>query len=334
MENLPFSKENKQEKYEFFTLKEQRNNIFEASKGVAEYMKENSISNLLIADRSARLVYIGVKKYFEHTYPKDKVPNMYFLNPKGFKAIENLDSKEIYKTIVHCENQKEPYETTNEIRSKNEIQEEFKNTYKQLEEEKEKPVLIFDMCSHSGDSLKHIKTTLEEEGFSNLKFLTFNPPDEKSKIQSDSILKKEKTCEIFGQDRIVEKTFKHVHSTKNENPEQKERSIKLRKEIIKIINDYLSGKETFSYSENDQKADNLLILKGRIYKNKKEELELLIQRKNELSEEIEKMQDKIDYDDPKEISVMNDIISIKSNLERLIKEKEKILKEIEEEIKN
>lgn len=275
------SKEQKHQ-YEFFKTKTSRENLFKASKGISEYILEKKIPNIFILDRSSRPVYLGIKKYFEHEHPKEKVPNIYFINPKGTKAIENMGEDEITETIIHSKNQNGPDETVFDIRKTEEISKDFQETYKELIKQKDQPILVFDTCAHTGGSLKHVENTLKNEDFQEIKFLTFNPPDKNSVIQSDSIEKEEHGCNVFSEDKMVEKTFKSVLSTKNSNKEKIDQSIRLRKEIIEIMEDFLSNQETLPSTEEKEQE----ILEIRIKNDTT--IKELMKQKIKLFEEQEK----------------------------------------------
>ncbi len=164
------------------------------------------------------------------------------MNPKGFKAKELLSQYEIENIIRDCEWKDDVSESPKQVKSKEEILEEFEDVYHELMLDKEKPVLVFDTCIHSGNSLSPVKKTLEQAGFSNIKIGAVNPVDDYSKVNTDFYITKkepEKGCYPFDRDRIIEKTFDHVYSQKTQNLQKRERSILLRKEIKRIMGDFL-----------------------------------------------------------------------------------------------
>jgi len=228
--------------YEFFDNEEGRQEVFDFSKKIAEYLKSESIPNLVIIDRSSRPLYIGVKEYLKSKYPTEKMPNIYFMNPKGFKAKEELSQEEIDEIIQDCVWKEDLNESPRQVRSKEEIIEEFKGTYKELMKDKEKPVLVFDTCIHSGDSLNPVKQSMINSGFSDIKIGAITESPGNSKVKTDFHVtnrRPENGCYPFDRDRIIEKTFDHVYSKKTEDPKKREKSIKLRKEIKRIMRDFL-----------------------------------------------------------------------------------------------
>ncbi|NTW14252.1 MAG: hypothetical protein HGA31_04455 [Candidatus Moranbacteria bacterium] len=224
--------------YEFFNDMTERRELFEFSKAVAEYLRSENIPNLVILDRSSRPLYIGVREYLRSMYPDEPLPNIYFLNPKGFKNREDLTRDEIMGIMMDSAFKEDVVEGPNTIRSQGEILDEFHETYKRLLDDKDKPVLMFDTCIHSGDSVRYIKKAFDEAGFSDLRIGAINPADPDSGIRTDFYVttrEAEKGCYPFDQDRIIEKTFNHVYSRATDNQERRQQSIRLRREIQMII---------------------------------------------------------------------------------------------------
>lgn len=233
--------ETKPQHYEFFEDKEERQELFNYSKAISEYLREEEISNLIIVDRSSRPLYVGVREYLRSRYPDEKMPNMYFVNPKGFKAKEDETQTEIIDAI-HDYIWKKDVEEPDEVRNRKDIMREFSETYTRLMNDKKNPVLLFDTCIHSGESLKPIKKVLDKLGFSDVRIGAVNPSDVGSKVKTDFYIttqEPEKGCYPFDRDKIIEKTFNHVYSQKTKDPNKEERSIRLRKEISQIMKDYL-----------------------------------------------------------------------------------------------
>jgi hypothetical protein len=242
-----FEKNTKEERpdYELFDDKDERKEVFEYSKRISEYLRSEKIADLIIIDRSSRPLYIGVREYLKAKYPEEKLPGIYFMNPKGFKAKEELSQSEIDEIIQDCVWKDDLVEFPRQVRSKEEILEELENTYKDLMKDKEKPVLVFDTCIHSGDSLSPVKQTLLDSGFSDIKIGAINPSDSNSKVSTDFYITRErpeKGCYPFDRDRIIEKTFDHVYSKRTEDPRKREKSLQLRREIKSIMNDFMEKK--------------------------------------------------------------------------------------------
>ncbi len=230
----------------FFNDKSERKEIFEFSAAVAEYLVNEKIPNLVIIDRSARPIYVGVLEYLRDKFPEQKRPNIYFMNPKGFKSREELSQSEINEILEDCEYKDDALEEPDLIRSKEDILKEFDEIYGRLLSEKDKPVLIFDTCLHSGDSLAPVKEIFEEKGFADIRIGAVNPAPFDSKVDTDFYITTKAPrnhCYPFDKDRIIEKTFNHIYSKRNDDQFKRKASIALRMEIKKIMHEYLHLEE-------------------------------------------------------------------------------------------
>ena len=246
----PFEKEkpNSLEKnYEFFKSPQEREELFNYCKSISEYLREEEIPNMVIIDRSSRPLYVGVREYFKTKYKEEKTPNIYFMNPKGFKAKEYLDSEDISQIIHLCKKKGDIGESSKQVQNEEDISKEFKDVYKNLINDSDKPVLVFDTCSHTGASLYPIVSALKENDFADVRVGTVTPPDENSYIKSDFIATKDKPshgcCFPFGKEKAIEKTFSHVYSLVSKNKEDREHSLKLRHEIKQIMTEFLKNEE-------------------------------------------------------------------------------------------
>ncbi|MCX6736042.1 MAG: hypothetical protein NTZ13_03075 [Candidatus Parcubacteria bacterium] len=238
--------EEKRDKYEFFDYPEEREELFRYTEKIVEYLKNEKISNLVIIDRSSRPFYVAVLEYWHKKYSGEPAPNIYFMNPKGFKPREEMTEAEIYDIYKDSLWKDDVCETPEpqEIKSREEVLKEFQDTYKKLLEDKKKPVLIFDTCIHSGNSLASVKNTFDDAGFTDARVGAINPSDKGAKVSTDfyvSSQRPEKGCYPFDRDRLIEKTFDHVYSSPTMDPRKKEKAIQLRKEIKRIIADKMNA---------------------------------------------------------------------------------------------
>jgi hypothetical protein len=238
--------EKKESNYTFFRTERERSELFEYTKGLAEYIISEQIKNLVIVDRNARPVYIGVREYLLHKYPETEMPQIYFLNPKGFKAKKELTQREIRKIMISSKIKDPTGETREEIRDKEEIIQEFEDIYKRLLDDKNEPVLIFDTCIHSGDSLDPVKELFNTLDFSDVRIGAVTKSEDGSKVDTDFHITDDlpkKMCNPFSQERSVSKTFKHVYSKRTDRSYQIKKSRQIREEIKRIINDFLEKEE-------------------------------------------------------------------------------------------
>ena len=151
---------------------------------------------------------------------------------------------EIQEIIDDCNWKDDAYESRYQVRNQDEIIQEFQDTYTKLMEDKDKPVLIFDTCIHSGDSLFSVKRAFDQAGFDDVRVGAVNPSDRASKVKTDFFITRqepEKGCYPFDRDRMIEKTFDHVYSRPTDDPEKRERSVRLRQEIKRIMREALGS---------------------------------------------------------------------------------------------
>ena len=246
MERFAEESENRGE-YEFFKYEDAREEVFKFSKSIAEYLKENDIKDLVIVDRSSRPLYVGVKEYWKDVFPDVPMPNIYFVNPKGFNSVDEIEKSKIQYANTAAYLNGDPLEQLDEARTKMEVMEEFKDVYPKLLKDKEKPILIFDTCIHSGDTLFPVTKTLEDLGFTNVRVGSVNPSDKGSVVKTDFYITEkepEKGCYPFDKDRMIEKTFEHVYSKPTRNPGKRDDGNILRGEIKRIMREHLQMKNS------------------------------------------------------------------------------------------
>lgn len=235
--------------YTFFPDEKSRRQLFENCKGIAQYLHDQNIADLVLVDRSARPAYVGVRECWHRMYVKDKLPGIFFVNPKGFKSARELNFDDYldneYKAMLKGDSDAMP---SNMNRDKSDIQHEFALTYKRLMVDRDKPILLFDTCIHSGKSLIPVKKTLEALGFDDLRIGAVRPADYGSRVKNEFFISSGelpiRPCTPFGNDQIVQKTYDHIYSS----PGRKELVIKkssilLRQEIKKAVNEYLDQEQ-------------------------------------------------------------------------------------------
>jgi hypothetical protein len=226
----------------FFENPESRKEVYEFSAAIAEYLKQESITNLVIVDRSSRPLYIGVIEYWRKKFPGESRPNIYFVNPKGFKSSDAQSNSELLKANSIGRNKGDIDESIYLARAQQDIKDEFISSYSKLYEDRDNPVLIFDTCIHSGDTLASVVDIFEQLGFEDARVGSVNQARPESKVQTDfhiTDLDPKKGCYPFDRDRMIEKTFEHVYSRPTQDSVKRSASIAIRKEIKKIMQEYL-----------------------------------------------------------------------------------------------
>lgn len=229
--------------YEFFPFEKERRELFDYSKKLAEYVHDNDIADLVIVDRSARPVWVGVKEYWRAKYPNEPMPGIYFINPKGFSTVENTSydeqDRQYSKSLWHGE----PVEH-GPTRTNLEVLIELRSVYKRLLEDKDKPVVLFDSCLHRGATLAPVVELMKQAGFSDLHVVVVSPdelsPD--SPVKPDYFLTDRipaGVCYPFDREQLIEKTYNHVYSLPATDPYRIKEGARLRAEIRKIMQGYI-----------------------------------------------------------------------------------------------
>jgi hypothetical protein len=215
-------------------------------KNTATYLHDNKIKNFVLMDRSARPAYIGVREAWRRMYPDEPMPDIYFLNPTGFVNSDIFHSMgetglskgfEIVMDGLRKENDIARIDPTGP-RTQEEIEGEFKQTYRRLLGNKSEPTLIFDTCIHSGDSIRPVRDSMRGMGFDQLRVGVVDAGRNESEIHPDFKALNTKplgVCFPFDHDRVVERRFNASTSLRNDDPVAIETGADLRSEIKRIV---------------------------------------------------------------------------------------------------
>jgi hypothetical protein len=124
--------------YDEFDIKQAREDMVEITEVLARYIKERDIENVILLDRAARPSYMGLIKVWNKMFPEEKRPEIYFVNPEGFKTWNG--------------------------RKREDVLEDFRKSYPKLAESKGN-AMIFDVCIHNGDDINPVLKTLKMNGY-------------------------------------------------------------------------------------------------------------------------------------------------------------------------
>lgn len=226
----------KKVRYEYFKDKDERHDIYEFSKELTKYIHENGIKDVILIDRSARPAWVGIDEYWKNNYPEEQRPAIHFINPEplefsGFIKSEDLDRDKVIRDIEEVEKTgSSPLfdKFNNRIKS---FADEFVEKYKI---DRESTVLIFDTCSHTGETIQAVANLLGAAGY-DVKILTANDAD---RIATDGRLDKNTimtSCYPFGTDPGVKKEDSIISSL--DDRADRHGVVTSRKEIRKIIDE-------------------------------------------------------------------------------------------------
>ncbi len=222
------------ERYKYFADQYERHDIYEFIKELTEYIHSNNIESVILVDRSARPAWVGIDEYWKTNFPEEESPSIYFINPESveidsFFKRQNVSSRELRKDIsIVKETGKSPLlEKFNE-----EVVLKAKDFIEKYKISKEKPVLIFDTCSHTGETLRAVVNLLVAAGYET-RVLTANEADN---MRTDKRLDgntRLTSCYPFGKDSGVEKGD-DLTSNLDENADRED-VVRSRSEIRRII---------------------------------------------------------------------------------------------------
>jgi hypothetical protein len=252
LESIALDANGARPRYEFFPSREARQELFEYTRRITDYMRHYDVANLVIPDRSARPLAVSIREYWKTQHPDEALPGMYFVNPKGFYSRERSQDDDIEHAVGDAFWKGDAPVATHQVRPEAEVKAEFAETYRNLMNDKEKPVLVFDTCIHSGRTLGHCVDTMKELGFTQLIVGSVNPSDKGARVQTDMYLTDivpDKGCYPFDKDRTVEKTFESVSSSRSARPAARLAGIRLRKEIRNIIREQLADEDVAAAAE-------------------------------------------------------------------------------------
>ena len=130
-----------------------REDIYQASHNLADYLQAEKIPNVMFLDNSARQAYVGLKEVWKKEQPESPEPHIYFINPKAI--LDESDFPELEK--------------------------EFFKKYKNIN--LAEPILLYDVCIHTGATILKIKDFFKYLGFTDIRLaitsVDENFPDEK-----------------------------------------------------------------------------------------------------------------------------------------------------------
>ncbi len=172
MENNTFQKIEKKvgSEYQYFKREDVREGIYEFSSGLAKYLHDQNIPNVIFLDRSPRPLWVGLDEYWKLNYKKEKPrPNIYFVNPDAFDVVERATSEETEDSLIA---DKIFFSLTGESRIlekakklDQETRDLFTESYFNLRKDKDKTIAVFDNCIHSGKTIEPFFVFLGQRRF-------------------------------------------------------------------------------------------------------------------------------------------------------------------------
>lgn len=195
--------------YKHFRKTEQQERVVRTAEALVDYIHKNKINNLVLVDKATRPVYLGVVKVWRKLFPDEKRPNIYFVNPLGFELGNRAADK---------------------------VAQDLRNNQPYLCRDIESPLLIFDVCVHSGKTMSEVRSGFNAEGFSKiLTATTFDCNQTLGLTKLDIGLPD--ACNPYKRDLLVTTGQGSIStvSAKQQDPSSIRESRQLRREIIDIL---------------------------------------------------------------------------------------------------
>lgn len=209
---------------EIFSDLLEKRELVEICNKIVDYIQVHEISDLVLIDRSARPVYIGVLILWRRKFPDLEPPNISFINPTGLIDINKglapgrFDIPRAVELQLLAEKYGESCVDIADLENwtARSVEEQFSDKYKGLMSRKDKPILLFDNCIHSGSSFYPTMNLFVRLGFRDIRFGVTSNSDNFSGTKPDLICLDRTPiglCHPFHKDKLVKKPFGNVSTT-------------------------------------------------------------------------------------------------------------------------
>jgi galactitol-specific phosphotransferase system IIB component len=160
-----------------------REDIYESSKKLADYISKEEIKNVFFLDNSARQAYIGLREMWKKEHDKEVEPSIYFINPDPVRYGYDTDEA---------------------------LTKEFNERYYKVD--KNEKVLIYDVCIHTGSTIFNVQELFKKMGFTDVKIAITSVSDEcsaENKEKLDLVCLDDRAkagCHPYGKPGYIQKT--------------------------------------------------------------------------------------------------------------------------------
>lgn len=159
-----------------------REDIYESSKKLADYISNEEIRNVFFLDNSARQAYLGLKEIWKKEHTEKVEPSIYFINPDPLKYEQDFE----------------------------ELAEYFAKKYHNVD--KNDKLLVYDVCIHSGNTIQTVQDFFKKMGFTDVRLAITSvsedySEDNKNKLDLVCLEDRAKLgCHPFGKQDYINKT--------------------------------------------------------------------------------------------------------------------------------
>ena len=224
---LPTERTQEPRTYEYYEPKSIREDIYLYAKELADYIESENIRNVVFLDRAARKAWIALDEYWNLKYPDKQKPGFYFMNP------------DVFKTYSFAQGAQYPLRAYKTDLMDTQVIRQLEENYPALLAEKDKPVIIFDTCAHTGYTIQATERMFNLIGFRDVRVVTASPPSSESGVRSAISFEDKKhvqMCTPFAMERSVETDRNEVVSRRGEKRDVS-LGTKLRKELRRVVRD-------------------------------------------------------------------------------------------------
>jgi hypothetical protein len=201
-----------------FPYEKERQELYDITRATTEYIRTNDIKTVFCLDRSARMVAGAITTYLDLHHADEAKPELYLINPMGCISEEDAVSRgDEFTEKLRVNNfiRQGRDEDTENLSSEQDILDEMAAVFPVAD--KNAPVLVFDTCLHSGDSVKPVIDKLEKSGFTDVRLGFCSTFENTSDIQPDFVALPDepvRVCYPFGPGKSsgVVKTYDSVLS--------------------------------------------------------------------------------------------------------------------------
>jgi hypothetical protein len=132
-------------KFQVFAEKEERDAIVKASISLAKYTHDNSIPTIVFIDVRGRSGYLPFIHAWRKLYGSEQRPEIYFISPS--EMINKVSpGKMNFDSVLR----------------------EFNSRHGYLAARKDRPVMVYDTCMHTGNTMMRVVKLLEAAGFTKI----------------------------------------------------------------------------------------------------------------------------------------------------------------------
>lgn len=185
MENLEFTGMAKKKGEGSLGLAESeksKENIYESSENLANYISQEGVKNVFFLDNSARQAYVGLKEIWKKEHASEEEPGIYFINPEPLKYAQDFD----------------------------ELAEEFAKKFHYVE--KHEKLLIYDVCVHTANTILNTQEFFNKMGFTDVKIAITSVSEDcslENKAKIDLICLNDRAkagCQPYGKPSYIQKS--------------------------------------------------------------------------------------------------------------------------------